>query len=105
MAIIPKINCGYCIAPQPVLSRADAKMVLIKEPSMITNEAYTKYWLGIPVLRLIGSAANIIRKATNNISKGTFALVLASIFSSLVTFGRLDIQKNIATAMNKPASM
>src|SRR5947208_3046500 len=103
MASIPNINCGYCIAPQPSLLFLAAKMVPTSVNTIIANEAYTKYWLGTPVALLIGSAASIKQNATNITSNGVFAFELDSIFSSLVTFGRFENQKNRATAMNKPA--
>src|SRR6185503_2481162 len=54
---------------------------------------------------LSGPAAKTKQNAIKMMNSGKFVLWLASIFSSLVTFGRFDTQKNIATAIYKPASM
>jgi hypothetical protein len=56
--------------------------------------------LWIPVACASGVAAKISRNAMNIIPNGLLALLLGSIFSSLVTLGNLDTQKNKATARN-----
>ena len=81
----------------------DADNDPISVTRIIANAVYTKYGLDKPVILVNGPAARIKQKATKMINKGILVLWLASIFSSLVTLGKLDTQKKIATAMYKPA--
>ena len=102
MAIMPRINCGNFMAPQPALSLVALlyeKNRMASTPKSVT-ETNARLLISVKTPSKITTANKPVMT-----SRALVALVVFSNFSSEVTLGILETAKMMATKANTPAKI